>query len=1067
MTKNVGPRYAELHAHSAFSFLDGASLPADLAAEAAAQGLSALAITDHDGLYGAVQLSQAVATHQIAGVYGAELTLSRGATHRGPSPRDPDPVGDHLVVLARNPTGYRKLSAAIARGYLRTGEQGKPTYDLPELARMAGTDWRILSACRKGRVRRALGSPAAGLDVEAAIDETRALIDLFGRDQVAIEVTHHGQPHDAALGAALARVAHATRIDLVATGNVHYARPRDAHRAHVLAAVRTGQDLATLDGWLPMHGQAYIHSPAEMARLHRDNPHAVVNAYEIGRECSFDFHLIAPKLPPFPTPPGHDEASLLRELVERAAPLRYGTREDPRVPGAWEQIDKELDVICTLGFPGYFLIVHQIMEFCRARGILAQGRGSAANSAVCFVLGITAVDAVRYGLLFERFLSTERDGPPDIDIDIESSRREEVIQDLYQRYGREHAAQVANVITYRPKMAVRDAAKAFGFDSGLQDAWSKGIERHVAADGSGKSVIVTPQGVPEPVRQMADELLRLPRHLGIHSGGMVLCDRPVIEVCPVQWAATAHRTVVQWDKEDCADAGLVKFDLLGLGMLTALRLMFESVAAGGGPKLTLYDIPAEDPAVYDLLCAADTVGVFQVESRAQMSTLPRLRPRTFYDLVVEVALIRPGPIQGGSVHPYIERRRAQREGRLPPDSELYAHPLLKPALERTLGVPLFQEQLMQMAVDAAGFTPSQADVLRRAMGSKRSKERMEGLRGALYKGMAQRGIDPATREEIYHKLEAFADFGFPESHSFSFAFLVYASSWMKVYHPAAFYAGLLAAQPMGFYSPQSLAADARRHGVKVLRPCVNQSQEDACVEVLEGGQKAVRLGLTQVRSLSRAGASRIVQGRGPAYRSIADVARRARLGTKELEGLAGAGAFAALGVDRRTALWSAGVASLEVQGTLPGLTDLSTQPRLPAMVPIEVTEADVSSTGVSVASFPTQFARVDLQRNGVLPVAEVVAMGVAQRATVAGVVTHRQRPNTARGITFLSLEDETGLLNVVCSAGLWQRFGKVVMGNGALVIRGYVENDHGAVNLVAEHVRGLRLSVPTVSRNFR
>ena len=549
-------------------------------------------------------------------------------------------------------------------------------------------------------------------------------------------------------------------------------------------------------------------------------------------------------------------------------------------------------------------MVYDLVDFCRRNGIMAQGRGSAANSAVCYALRVTAVDAVRHGLLFERFLAPERDGPPDIDVDIESARREEVIQYVYEKHGRTHAAQVANVISYRPRSAVRDAARALGYDAGQQDAWAQSIERwgslrptapppppekpssgrrqprpHVGHTGpvpdaaattarderrrtqasmwgntwEPPSVLRAPKGVdtpglvtadghdvvptvlppsasdldeiPEHVIDLADRFLRLPRHLGIHSGGMVMCDRPVIEVCPVEWARMPGRTVLQWDKEDCADAGLVKFDLLGLGMLTALRIGFGFVEEHEGEKLDLHGLPAEDVRVYDLLSAADTVGVFQVESRAQMGTLPRLQPRTFYDIVIEVALIRPGPIQGGSVHPYIERAH----GRQP---VTYLHPLLEKSLAKTKGVPLFQEQLMQMAIDVADFTPAEADQLRRAMGSKRSTERMEAMRGRLMSGMAGHGIDEKTGQEIFDKLKAFADFGFPESHAYSFAFLVYASAWLKVYHPAAFYAGLLAAQPMGFYSPQSLAADARRHGLEVLRPDVQASDVQACVERL-------------------------------------------------------------------------------------------------------------------------------------------------------------------------------------------------------------------------------------------
>ncbi|WP_188037575.1 error-prone DNA polymerase, partial [Actinotalea sp. JY-7885] len=861
----------------------------------------------------------------------------------------------------------------------------------------------------------------------------------------------------------------------------------------------------------------------------RRHPQAVRTAAELAAQCAFDLALVAPNLPPYPVPPGHTEATWLRELVRRGALDRYGPPGAERVPGAYAQIAHELDVIETLGFPGYFLIVHDLVSFCHERGILCQGRGSAANSAVCYALGVTAVDAVRHGLLFERFLAPERDGPPDIDVDIESMRREEVIQHVYERFGRRHAAQVANVISYRPKSAVRDAARALGYDVGQQDAWSKSIERwgslrgperptswwhvtkagpvapEVTADGHDVVPAQRPPSaqeegsIPDPVLDLADRFLRLPRHLGIHSGGMVLCDRPVIEVCPVEWARMPGRTVLQWDKDDCADAGLVKFDLLGLGMLSALRIAFDLVARHEGVELSLHSLPQEDPAVYDLLCAADTVGVFQVESRAQMATLPRLQPRCFYDIVIEVALIRPGPIQGGSVHPYINRVRGREE-------VTYLHPLLEKSLAKTKGVPLFQEQLMQMAIDVAGFSGAEADRLRRAMGSKRSIEKMEALRSRLMSGMAARGITPDVGEQIFDKLKAFADFGFPESHAYSFAYLVYASSWLKVHHPAAFCAALLAAQPMGFYSPQTLVADARRHGVTVLRPDVQASQTLADLERLPDADRqapaevpdeevpragrggsgpaavgvvrpteaalrgpAIRLGLGSVRGIGDALADTLVAERtanGP-FTGLRDLVRRVRLSTTQLEALATAGALESLGVGRREALWAAGALAQEGPDTLPGVAVGVQAPALPGMTHVETAVADVWATGMSVDSYPTQHVRDGLVAAGVITVAQAFEHEPGRRVGVAGVVTHRQRPGTARGVTFLSLEDETGLLNVICTSGLWSRFRTIARGSPALVVRGRLERADGATNLLAEHLAPLSLRVPTASRDFR
>ncbi len=546
------------------------------------------------------------------------------------------------------------------------------------------------------------------------------------------------------------------------------------------------------------------------------------------------------------------------------------------------QLDHELEVIEQLGFPGYFLVVWDIVRFCLEHDILCQGRGSAANSAVCFALGITKADAVRLGLLFERFLSPGRDGPPDIDLDIESGRREEVIQYVYDRYGRHNAAQVANVITYRPRSAVRDMARALGFAPGQQDAWAKQVDRwgDVGLDGRRR------HDIPESVLELARQVEHAPRHLGIHSGGMVICDRPVIEVCPVERARMPNRTVLQWDKDDCAAAGLVKFDLLGLGMLSALHGAVDLIREHRGYELDLAALEQED-AVYDMLCRADSVGVFQVESRAQMATLPRLRPRTFYDLVVEVALIRPGPIQGGSVHPYIRRRNGK-------EPVTYLHPLLEPSLAKTLGIPLFQEQLMQMAIDVAGFSPTEADELRQAMGSKRSKARMERLRDRFYAGMAARGITGAVADEIWEKLAAFANYGFPESHSVSFAYLVYSSAWIKLHEPAAFCAALLNAQPMGFYSPHSLVQDAHRHGVEVHRPDLVRSEAGAVLEPCAGSHHdvAVRLGLGSVRGIGSDLAEEVVAEReaGGPFLDAADLSRRTGLTRPQLEALATAGA---------------------------------------------------------------------------------------------------------------------------------------------------------------------------------
>ncbi|MGO1901942.1 MAG: error-prone DNA polymerase, partial [Brachybacterium sp.] len=801
--------YAELHAHSHFSFLDGASSPEDMAEQAARLGLGAITLVDHDGLPGAVRFAKAAGEAGIATVFGAELTLglepgaqaaSTTPVISAPRAGVPDPEGEHLLVLVRDTAGYRQLSAAIARAHLDSGQKAAPRYRLAELSRLAREGhWLILTGCRKGAVTRAAAPHLEVGDLEAAAhaaaEAIARLVELFGAGNVAVELIAGGggeadELHDAlAQGARLVRESHGLdeiSLPLVASTNAHYARPADKRLADTHAALRAGVPLAQADPYLSSR-PAHLRSGEEMVQLLPRYPGAIAQAARLGRDCALDLRLLAPDLPPFPVPAGHDEASWLVELVEIEGRERYGPRPTPerpeRIPGAWAQIDHELKVITDLHFPGYFLIVHEIVDFCAEEGILAQGRGSAANSAVCYALGITAVEPVGHDLLFERFLAPERDGPPDIDIDIASDRREEVIQHVYDRYGRENAAQVANVITYRAKLAVRDAARALGYDTGAQDAFSKRIERSFSS--------LADADVPEDVVALAHQLRDAPRHLGIHSGGMVLCDRPVIEVCPVQWAAMEDRSVLQWDKDDCADAGLVKFDLLGLGMLTALDHALQIIAEHHGQRFELRTLPQEDEAVYDMLCEGDSIGVFQVESRAQISTLPRLRPRCFYDLVVEVALIRPGPIQGGSVHPYIRRRNKEEE-------VTFLHPRLEKSLGRTLGIPLFQEQLMQMVVDVADFTPAQADQLRRAMGSKRSTQKMLELSDALFSGMANHGIAGEDADAVHRKLLAFANYGFPESHAYSFAYLVYASSYLKCHYPAAFTAALLRSQPMGF-----------------------------------------------------------------------------------------------------------------------------------------------------------------------------------------------------------------------------------------------------------------------------
>ncbi len=1051
---SVAP-YAELHCHSNFSFLDGASGPEDLAEEAVRLGLSALALTDRNGFYGVVRFAEAARAHGLPTVFGTELTL---------------PEGD-LVVIARGPVGYARLARAISEGQM-AGEKGAPAYTLDRLTELAEGSWMVLTGTDRGPVARALaghGPSAAG----GVVDD---LVSRFGAVNVAVELWDHATPLCTTRNDALARLGIERGLTVVATNDVRYAHQGHRKLATALASVGHRRSLDEHDGWLPAASMAHLRSGDEQTRRFARYPGVVEAAQRIGLECAFDLQLVAPNLPPYPCPEGHDEMSWLRELTARGARRRYGNRSDEMVSGAWAQIDHELDLIASLGFPGYFLIVHDIVDFCRRADIYCQGRGSAANSAVCYALGITNADAVALGLLFERFLSPERDGPPDIDIDIESGRREEVIQYVYERYGREHTAQVANVITYRSRSAVRDMAKALGYATGQQDAFSKKLDGWTSLGSQLEQL-------PDDVAVLASELEHAPRHLGIHSGGMVICDRPVVEVCPVEWARMENRSVLQWDKDDCAATGLVKFDLLGLGMLSAIHYAIDFIAEHHELDVDMATMP-QDPEVYDMICRADTIGVFQIESRAQMATLPRLKPRMFYDLVVEVALIRPGPIQGGSVHPYIRRRNGK-------EPVTYLHPLLEKSLSKTLGIPLFQEQLMQMAIDVAGFTPAEADQLRQAMGSKRSRLRMEQIRARLYDGMAERGIVGDIADQIWEKLAAFANYGFPESHSVSFAYLVYASCWLKRYFPASFCAALLNAQPMGFYSPHTLVGDARRHGVEVRTPDINQSGAGATLEwptppedpafrqpagsppeTWGHGGPAVRLGIGSIRHVGDDLADVLDAGRP--WTSIEDVKRRTGCSIEVLEALATAGAFDSFARPgekpaeaRRRALWEAGAAAQASDARLPGIITGTEAPMLPGMSDREIALANLWATGVAPDGHPTQFHRSDLDGLGVLASSALKEQTSGDRVLVAGVVTHRQRPATASGTTFLNLEDEFGLINVVVSKGCWMRHKHVAMTAIALIVRGRVEIAEGVINVVADRLVEFSMAVPIMSRDFR
>jgi len=1079
--------YAELHAHSSYSFLDGASSPEELAEEAERLGLHALAISDHDGFYGIVRFAEAAEHLQVKTVFGAELSLELPQPQNG----EPDPAGSHLLVLARGEEGYHRLAAALTSAQLRGAEKGRPVYDLDELGERSGgpgdSHWAVLTGCRKGAVRRALAESGP----DAAAMELDRLVALFGRDSVHVELMNHGDPLDSRTNDVLAGLAAERGLPILATNNVHYAVPRRELLAAAVAAVRAGRGLDELDGWLPAHAGAHLRSGAEMTRRFARYPGAVSRTVSLADELAFPLRRAKPALPKQKVPEGHTPMSYLRHLVWEAVPRKYpNLSNDDR-----DRIERELGVIEMKDFPGYFLIVWGIVQEARRRGILCQGRGSAANSAVCYLLDITAVDSIAYKLPFERFLSSLRDEEPDIDVDFDSDRREEIIQWVYGEYGRDRAAQVANVIQYRPKNAVRDMAKALGHSPGQQDAWSKQVERWGAVLETGAD-----HDIPDQVIEFAAELLKAPRHLGIHSGGMVLTDRPVGEVVPIEHARMENRTVIQWDKDDAAWMGLVKFDLLGLGMLAALQYCFDLIRDATGEDWELSTLPKEEKAVYDMLCRADSIGVFQVESRAQMGLLPRLQPRKFYDLVVQIALIRPGPIQGGAVHPFVRRKLGQ-------EKVTYVHEKLRPVLERTYGVPVFQEQLMQMAVAVGNCSGEDADLLRRAMGSKRGLEKIDKLRTKLYEGMKDNGLVGQVADDLYAKIQAFANFGFAESHSLSFGLLVYASSWIKLHYPGAFLAGLLRAQPMGFYSPATLTADARRHGVEVRRPDLLRSRAEATLEALAGtapsvptgldacahreqpdvgdfdaaapdeseahrrdGGFAVRLGLAGVHGIGEKLAQRIVAERdsGGDYRDMRDLVRRVGVTASQLESLATAGAFECLGLSRREAIWLAGSAAEDRVEYLPDSLTSVQPPLFTDQTSYEVLAADLWATGVSTSDHPLTHYRSQLDARGVLTSREMRTHESGRRIEVAGLVTHRQRPATASGITFLNLEDEHGLVNVICSVGVWNRYRRVARESPALIVRGVLERSvEGVTNLLADRFEDLRVGVSHASRDFR
>ncbi|OQC42112.1 MAG: Error-prone DNA polymerase [Acidobacteria bacterium ADurb.Bin051] len=1054
------PPYVELHAASAFSFLDGASLPEDLVARAAELELPGLALLDRNGVHGLPRLHQAARRAGLRALAGSEVVL---AGEPGTTP--PGPFSPRLPLLVANAAGYRNLCRLLTVA-ARGRKKGEAAADWEQLAAHAGGLW-ALTGGSEGPLSRALAT--GGLDAARALLE-RLVATFPGR--VAVELQRHGRREEEHRNRALVDLARRLRLPLVATNGVRYARAEEKPLHDLLTALRHHTSLDAAGRLLAAHRERHLKSATEMARRFHDLPAALAGTAELAARLDFTLTDLGYRFPEYPVPPGESASSWLRRVTWEGARSRFR----PLTTRAQAQLERELALIEKLDLAGYFLIVWDLVTFCRREGILCQGRGSAANSAVCYALAITAVDPVKMGLLFERFLSEERGEWPDIDLDLPSGApRERVIQHVYARYGPHGAAMTANVITYRDRSAAREVARALGFapEQGERLARRLGSFRRDLARGEPRELAaeLTAAGLDPAatrVRHFAalwQQIQNLPRHLGQHSGGMVIAAGRLDEIVPLEPAAMPGRVVIQWDKDDCADLGILKVDLLGLGMLNALAEAIPLVREHEKVHLDLAHLPPDDAEVFAMLRAADTVGVFQVESRAQMASLPRHAPRRFYDLVVQVAIIRPGPIVGGMVHPFFERRL----GRAPVE---YPHPSLAPILARTLGVPLFQEQLLRIAMVAAGFTGGEAEELRRAMGHKRSVARMRAIEARLRAGMAARGIGAEAREQIVQAITSFALYGFPESHAASFALIAYASAYLKRHHPVAFLVALLNSWPLGFYHPATLVQDARRHGVRVLPIDVHASGWRCRWEALPEGGGACRLGLRFLAGLRREAGEAIARARreGP-FRSLDDLRRRARLRADELDTLATAGALASLGLTRRGALWQA---ALAVRPAPPlftaetaGEAAAAAPSPLPEMSPRERTAADFATAGLTTGRHPLAHLRPGLAARGIVPAAALARLPHGERVRTAGAVIVRQRPGTAKGVLFLALEDETGIAQAIVQPRLFRAVRERLTGTRGLVVEGIVERRDGAVSLRAERLWPLPGLPPVPSHDFR
>jgi error-prone DNA polymerase len=1025
--------YVPLWCKSNFSFLEGASHPDELVEEAHRLGLPALALTDRDGVYGIVRAHVKAKEVGLKLIVGSQVSVTDGST---------------IVLLAQALGGYANLCRLLTTGRLRS-EKGESAVSWEEM-------------CRHAAGMIALWGGEHGLIVGGATPDEVAgtLRDAFG-DRLYGLLTRHRREEEVGQEARMRECAKRYGFPLVAANEVLYHTPARRPLQDILTAIRHGVPVASCGRKLKPNAEHDLKAPYAFARLFADDPAAFERTLEIAERCNFSLKAIRYRYPSEHLPDGTTSAERLRRQTFNGAQWRYGNEIPNNVVG---QLEKELEIIEALDYPGYFLTMWEIVEFCRANGILCQGRGSAANSAVCYCLGVTAVDPVRMGLLFERFISKERAEPPDIDLDIQHDRREEVIQHVFEKYGRDHAAMVANVVRYRSRSALREVGKALGLSETALDRAAKFLSSYenVQPEMLEQQGIDPSQGLHGHLLELTNEILDFPRHLSIHPGGFLLGHEPVYGLVPIENATMPERTVIQWDKEDLEELGLFKVDLLGLGGLTQLDLCFKLLREHRGVELSMATIPPEDNATFDMICRSDTVGVFQIESRAQMAMLPRLRPRNFYDLVIEISIVRPGPITGGMVHPYLRRR----QGKEPVE---YPHPSLQPVLEKTLGVPLFQEQVMRLAVVAADYTPGEADQLRRDMAAWHRTGRMERHRERLITRMQAKGIAPEFAERVFEQIRGFGEYGFPESHAASFALIAYATAWLKCHYPTEFTCSLLNAQPMGFYAPATIVEDAKRHQV-VVNPIDVQSSSWQCTLepcAQSAGDFAVRMGLRYVKGLGEGDWERLdLARRAASFTSLEDFVRRSGLDEAALSGLAEAGAFDSLGVDRRAALWDVRrLAQVRNQSL-----QLPAREAKPAFDPLSAFEEvgwDYRRTSHSVRRHPLEPFRNMLAAHR-LPDARTIAAGEnGARVRYAGLVICRQRPGTAGGVVFMTLEDETGFVNVVVWESVFQRYAVLAKTLSFLGITGTLQVEDNVVHLIAEELWEPRVKLKPAAATSR